>query len=54
MRYTDRVAVRMTISLDSKVLEWARKKAQSEKTSVSKLIARLREREKAEGSHERR
>jgi predicted CopG family antitoxin len=43
----------MTISLDSKVLEWARKQAEREKTSVSKLIARLLEREKAEGYHER-
>ena len=38
----------MTISLDSKLLEWAREKAKSENTSVSKLIARVLEREKTE------
>lgn len=53
-RYTEHVAVRMTVSLDSNVVEWARQRANRENTSLSKLIARLLERQKAEEDNEQR
>jgi predicted DNA-binding ribbon-helix-helix protein len=49
-RYTELVAVRLSVALDSKILEWAREQAERENTSVSKLIARIIEREKAGNS----
>ena len=39
---------RITITLDSKVLSWARRKAADENTSVSKLIGQLFEKEGAQ------
>jgi len=39
------VPQRITITLDSKVLSWARKKAADENISVSKLIGQLLEKE---------
>ena len=42
--YTDPVK-NVTISLDEELAHWARRKAADESTSVSKLVARLLERE---------
>jgi hypothetical protein len=43
--YTDHVPNRITIRLDPEVLRWARRKALDEKTSFSKLVGRLLQRE---------
>jgi hypothetical protein len=40
------VPKRITITLDSEVIQWARRKAADENTSVSKLIGCLLEKEK--------
>lgn len=47
-RYTDAVPRRITITLDPKVLLWARRRAADEGTSLSKLIGRLLEKEGAD------
>ena len=47
-RYTDAVPQRITITLDPKVLLWARRRAVDEGTSLSKLIGRLLEKEGAD------
>lgn len=43
--YTDDVTQRITISLDPKVLLWARRRAADENISLSKLIERLIQKE---------
>jgi uncharacterized protein YhaN len=48
LRYTDAVPKRITITLDPEVLFWARRRAADERTSLSKLIGRLLEREGAD------
>jgi len=48
-RYTDRVGTRITIKVDPEVLNWARRKAVDESTSVSKLISRLLNKEMSDG-----
>jgi len=45
-RYTDHVSKRITITLDIEVLQWARRKAADEDTSVSKLVGGLLEKER--------
>jgi uncharacterized protein YhaN len=48
LRYTDHVPKRITITLDSEVLQRARRRAWDEATSLSKLIGRLLEKEGAD------
>ena len=43
--YTDPVLKNVTITLDTEVARWARRKAADEDISVSKLISRMLERE---------
>jgi len=43
--YTSYVLQNVTITLDTELARWARRKAAEEDTSVSKLIARMLERE---------
>lgn len=43
--YTDPVLKNVTITLDTEVAHWARRKAADENTSVSKLIGRMLEKE---------
>ncbi len=45
-RYTDHVPKRITITLDLELLQWARRKAADENTSVSKLVGGVLEKEK--------
>jgi hypothetical protein len=45
LRYTDAVPRRITITLNPKVLLWARRRAADEGTSLSKLIGRLLQKE---------
>ena len=42
------VRKRITITLDSELADWARRKAADENTSVSKLIGKLRHKEMSE------